>query len=120
MCVRACPRYCSDCKKYLDRIYNQAKNQQQMTWWKQARSCEKQAREMLGQYRKMLGEVGPSAKRVKINVAELREVVTRQQRQTVSNKGRLMWMREAIEFWQTTLGGALSLEAAEAAVILHG
>ena len=106
-------RYCMECKKYLDRIYSQAKNQSQMAWWRGARSDERQTREMLQQYRVMLGEAG-NPKRIKINVAELRENVTRQQRQTVVNHGRMMWMREAIEFWQTTSGGALSLEAAEA------
>ena len=110
-------RYCHECKRYLDRIYDQARNQSQMSWWKAARNDERQVRDMLAQYRAMLGDQ-PGVKRMKVNVAELKETVTRQQRQSAVNHGRLMWMREAIEFcraddcWQSALArgrGGLSM-----------
>ena len=111
-CVRL--RYCIDCKRLLDRIYHQARTQDQLGWWYKSRSDEKSTREMLSHYRMLINENPKASKRTKFSVAEFIEKVVRQQRQTLTRRGRLMWSREAVEHFMSTPGGSLSLEAAEA------
>ena len=113
----ACPRYCMECKRLLDRLYHQARNQGQQSWWHSTRSDEKATRDMLNHYRTLINDNPSSNKKVRFSVAEFKEVVKRQQRQSVIQKGRMMWVKQAVEYWMTTPGGSYSLEAAEASCL---
>lgn len=99
------------CKKYLDRIYHQCKVQGKVEWFTSQRSTEKGTKAMLDYYRKLLSACTLSTP--KFTVAQYMEQERSEQEVEYGGLGELMWEVEAIEFWMTTKGGAMSRDDAK-------
>ena len=85
---------CSECKKYLDRIYGFCQRQGELEWWSSNRRDPKKTKRMLDHYRDLVGKAGSSSSAPKFVVAEAREVIRTENRTECNDRGRLMWEQQ--------------------------
>ena len=88
---------CSECKKYLDRIYGFCQRQGEMEWWASQRRDTKKTKKMLDHYRDLLARSGytTGGGTPKFSVAEAKEIIRTENRAEFLDKGRLMWEVQA-------------------------
>ena len=102
-----------ECKKRLDRIYHQCKTQGKLEWFKQQRATPKGTKKMLDFYRHVEDSCGIK-KAVKFCVAQFQHEHAAEQSIDFAGEGEMMWERQAIEYWTSVPGGALSQDDAQA------
>ena len=102
-------RFDMECKRLLDRIYNQCKTQGETEWFNQQRSQDDCVKKVLDHYRSLQAKVGEnSGSKAKFSAASYKEAVTTEQGTEFRGKGTMMWEGQAIEFWMSMAGGGLS------------
>ena len=104
-------RFENKCKKLLDRIYNQARLQGQLTWFAEQKRDPIKCKKMLDYYRNLVADDGKPAK---FSVAHYEEGFRTEQGVQFAGEGEMMWEAQAVQWWQTIRGGSLSLDAAQA------
>jgi hypothetical protein len=72
------------------------------------RACEKKFRNMLTFYRKITVACGSADAKPKFSVVTYQEQHRAEQEVSFAGEGEMMWQEQAIEYWTTTAGGALS------------
>lgn len=102
-----------ECRRYLDRISHQCRTQGKQAWFKEMRSTDKGTKSMLDFYRKVLAACNTD-KGVRFSVAQYQEQSRTEQAIEFSGRGRMMWERQAVEWWMSTSGGGLSQDDAQA------
>ncbi|MCP4243678.1 MAG: hypothetical protein GY772_24250 [bacterium] len=108
--------FCMDCKRHLDVLAKQARNQQRQEWFGEVRNDPGKCQQLLAAYTKVK-RASPSGKAGKgegWNLMQYIEALAVQSGTQHLAQGKMMWEREAIEFWQTTPGGRTSEEDAKA------
>ena len=103
---------CMEAKKKLDCIFKAAKRQGAGEWFAEARKDEKRTRAMVKHYIDLQKNADP--KKRKFDVLQYKETSETEQGVEFRGKGRMMWERQAIEFWKSVDGGLMSEEDAQA------
>ena len=102
-----------ECRRYLDRISHQCRTQGKIAWFKEQRSTDKGTKSMLDFYRKVLAACN-AEKGTRFSIAQYQEQSRTEQAIEFAGRGKMMWERQAVEFWMTTAGGGLSQDDAQA------
>lgn len=120
-CAAHCPAVCFEmnqrfevkCKRLLDRVYNQARTQGGLDWFKQQKQSDEKVEKMLDHYRNILCST-EDPKLQKFSVAQYKESFKTSQGVEFRGHGEMMWEGRAIEFWCSPQGGSLSPDDARA------
>ena len=88
-------KYCTPCKRLLDRIGGQAKRQGQESWFHDQKGNDKHVKSMLDHMRRLVDSAAPNCKKVKFSVATFEEVQKAEDRTLYRDGGQMMWEREA-------------------------
>jgi hypothetical protein len=99
---------CCDAKKAVDSIYKQCERQKALEWFAEAKNDDRRLFAMIKYYEAL--EPQGRQKNIKFGVARYKETSKTEQAVETIDRGRLMWERQAVEFWQSTDGGKLSEE----------
>ncbi|CAL1151620.1 unnamed protein product [Cladocopium goreaui] len=102
-----------DCKKALDVISKKARQQGKVEWFKNVKADPKKLRSLVTSYRQASQEAEKAGqKKSTWNLAEYIEEVRASTETVGTSRGKMMWQDQAIEFWRSTDGGALTKQEA--------
>ena len=87
-------KYCSPCKRLLDRIAGQARRQGQDAWFHEQKGNDKSVKSMLDYMRRLVESAGGAGKPVKFAVATFEESQRAEDRTLVRDGGQMMWERQ--------------------------
>jgi len=102
-----------ECKRLLDRVYNQAQTQGETKWLSEQKTSDEKLFRMLDHYRNILVST-EDPKQQKFSVAHYMESFKTQQGVEFLGEGQMMWQVQAIDFWKSPAGGSMSQLDAEA------
>ena len=105
---------CMSCKRDLDVISKKARTQGKLEWFQRVKSDPKQLKALLTNYRGAVQEAEKAGqKKATWNLVTYMEEVKASQELVGVGRGKMMWKDQAIEFWQSTDGGAMRKYEAE-------
>lgn len=105
-----------DCKKFLDNIAKQARNQGEdaVAWFKSSKADPAKCKKMIEAYEKEYQSWTSRGKKGGVQWAMVTYMQEVEASTTVAYEGEfvMMWERQATEFWQTIAGGSMMEEEA--------
>ena len=108
-------RFDMECKRLLDRIYNQCKTQGELEWFNQQRARDDLVKKVLDHYRSLQINTGEGkAQHKKFVVAVYKELLITEQGTEFRGRGTMMWEGQVVEYWMTMAGEGLSKTEADA------
>ena len=107
-------RFCLDDKRKLDAIYKQARSQGETKWFSDMKGDPAKVHAMLTSYGTAQQEAHKvGQKHCKWHILVFKEVTTAGSGVDNIAKGKMMWERQAIEWWKSTEGGNLTEDEAK-------
>ena len=91
----------------MDSVWKQASAQGELEWYKLTRLSDRKMKQVVN-----LQETNKRGGKTFL-VCSFREFHKAEQAVDFVEKGKMMWEREAIEFWMSTAGGNLDLDSAQ-------
>ena len=101
---------CIPVKKIMDSVWKQASVQGELGWYKLMRLSDRKMKQVVEYFN--LQETTKRGGKTFL-VCSFREFHKAEQAVDFVEKGKMMWEREAIEFWMSTAGGNLDLDSAQ-------
>ena len=101
---------CIPVKKIMDSVWKQASAQGELEWYKLMRLSDRKMKQVVEYFN--LQETSKRGGKTFL-VCSFREFHKAEQAVDFVEKGKMMWEREAIEFWMSTAGGNLDLDSAQ-------